>query len=247
MHIAMLHFAPAAGSLATNMAWIEQAAAAAAGADLLMMPELAVTGYGFAAVMGSAWIEHEAPSWLDRIGDLARRHCLNILATLPVHDPATGLLHNAASLLGRDGAPRGTHCKVAVIPGGAEAWSAPGTGFSVIEVDERRRVGVAICADAALRDLPMAMDAPDMVLSPAAWSPGLHGPSGEWERLSGEARAPVLVCNRSGHDGWDFSGAESVLAVDGRRLASWSGEGPTLIHVLDPTGPVPGWSVQPLR
>ena len=55
----------------------------------------------------------------------------------------------------------------------------------------------------------------DLLLSAAAWAPGEHGPSGEWEWASLTTRRPVLVCNRTGRDVLDFSGARSVAAVDG--------------------------------
>lgn len=110
----------------------------------------------------------------------------------------SGLLHNTAVLFEADGREVGAHRKMAVIPGGSESWSSAGASTTVLELASGIRSGVAICADACLMDLAPALapKRPDIVLSPAAWSPGLHGPEGEWERLSDELSVPVLVSNR---------------------------------------------------
>jgi hypothetical protein len=58
-------------------------------------------------------------------------------------------------------------------------------------------------------------------VSPAAWAPGLHGPSGEWEQRTRDTGLPLLVCNRTGPDATiDFSEAESVIVKDGRKRLS---------------------------
>lgn len=56
--MAMLHFGPFAGELKRNFAITEQGAiqAAANGATLFMMPELALTGYDFVPSLGTGWI-----------------------------------------------------------------------------------------------------------------------------------------------------------------------------------------------
>ena len=62
-----------------------------------------------------------------------------------------------------------------------------------------------------------------LLVSSAAWAPGLHGPNGEWERCTRDTGLPLLVCNRTGPDKTlDFRQAESVVAKDGKRLLSLS-------------------------
>ena len=72
-----------------------------------------------------------------------------------------------------------------------------------------------------------------MLVSSAAWAPGLHGPNGEWERCTKDTGLPLVVCNRTGPDRTlDFTRAESVVVKDGQRLLSLSSKRSTLF-VLD--------------
>ena len=64
-----------------------------------------------------------------------------------------------------------------------------------------------------------------MLVSSAAWAPGLHGPNGEWERCTNDTGLLLFVCNRTGRDRTlDFRTAESVVAQGGKRLLSLSCE-----------------------
>ena len=82
-----------------------------------------------------------------------------------------------------------------------------------------------ICADAYTSDIARNLQAQgaQLLVSSAAWAPGLHGPNGEWERCTRDTSLPILVCNRTGADKTlDFRQAESVVAKDGQRLLSLS-------------------------
>jgi hypothetical protein len=55
-----------------------------------------------------------------------------------------------------------------------------------------------------------------VLVSSAAWAPGLYGPNGEWEQYTRDTGLPLLVCNRSGPDlALTFTEAESVAVKDG--------------------------------
>ena len=61
-----------------------------------------------------------------------------------------------------------------------------------------------------------------ILVSPAAWEPGVHDPNGEWGRSTLDTGLPLFVCNRTGQDdALDFTDAESVVAQAGKRLASF--------------------------
>ena len=84
-----------------------------------------------------------------------------------------------------------------------------------------------ICADAYTTTIATNLKAQgaEMLVSAAAWGPGLHGPDGEWERCSYETGLPRLVCNRTGIDRTlRFTGAESLVVKDGQRLCSFVSE-----------------------
>jgi predicted amidohydrolase len=88
-------------------------------------------------------------------------------------------------------------------------------------------VGLLICADAYTPTIATTLKAQgaQMLVSAAAWGPGMHGPDGEWERCSRVTGLPLLVCNRTGLDRTlRFTGAESLVVKDGERLCAFTSE-----------------------
>jgi 5-aminopentanamidase len=82
-----------------------------------------------------------------------------------------------------------------------------------------------ICADAFTSEIARNLQAQgaQLLVSSAAWAPGLHGPNGEWERCTSDTGLPLIVCNRTGPDRTlDFTKAETVVVKNGRRLLSLS-------------------------
>ena len=89
------------------------------------------------------------------------------------------------------------------------------------------QVGLLICVDAYTPTIAMTLKAQgaQMLVSAAAWGPGLHGPNGEWERCRRETGLPLLVCNRTGIDRTlRFIAAESLVVKDGQRLCTFTSE-----------------------
>lgn len=75
-------------------------------------------------------------------------------------------------------------------------------------------------------------DGAHLLVSSAAWAPGLHGPNGEWERCTYDTGLPLFVCNRTGVDRTlDFTGAESVIVKDGHRLLSLQAKQSTIFLI----------------
>ena len=216
--IALLHLAPQPGSLEYNMRLIERAVSQAAslGARLIVTPELCLSGYGFRSLIGTSWIAGEQPARLAWAARLARR---TDGASLVLGQPeADGdALFNSMVVFAPDGGVSGRHRKIAVLRVGSESWSSPGDRATVVDISGIGRAGLFVCADMHSKRLvgETAAQGCDLLLSAAAWAPGEHGPSGEWEWASRATRRPVLVCNRTGRDVLDFSGARSVAAVDG--------------------------------
>jgi predicted amidohydrolase len=217
--IALLHLAPRPGEIATNRTALEQAArrAAASGARLIVTPELAVSGYGFRDLVGTDWISSGQSALFAWAGALARETRASLVLGTPEAAPENGALFNSMVLFAPDGAVFGRHRKINALRVGSESWSTPGDRPTVLTVDGIGRIGFFVCADmysARLVD-ETALQGVDLLLSAAAWAPGLHGPDGEWERASAATGRPVLVCNRTGRDVLDFEAARSVAAVDG--------------------------------
>jgi N-carbamoylputrescine amidase len=140
----------------------------------------------------------------------------------PERDAVTGHLHNSIFAIARDGRIAGRHRKIHVLRGGSESWSTGGGDLAPVVCDGLG-VGLLVCADAFPPGPARALRAGGarLLISAAAWGPGLHAPNGEWEARSLDTGLPVIVCNRGGRDRTlDFTGAESVVAIAGRRVLS---------------------------
>lgn len=229
LRIALLHLAPRAGALVHNRQLVERAVTTAAGlgARWIITPELCICGYTFADQIGTAWILPQPDSWMQELCQLAARLKVTVFLSHPERDPQTAKLHNSVFVIGADGAILGKHRKINTLPVGSEAWSSPGEQVAPILVPPVSRVGVLICADAFSPGIARSLHAQGarLLVSSAAWAPGLHGPNGEWERCTQETGLPLLVCNRTGPDlTLNFTKAESVAVKDGRRLLSLRAE-----------------------
>ena len=216
--IALLHLAPRPGDIDDNERLIERAVSQASslGARLIVTPELCLSGYGFRDLIGTNWIAEEQPARLDWAARLAQStNGASLVLGQPEADGDA--LFNSMIVFAPDGGVVGRHRKIAVLRVGSESWSSPGDRPTVVDLPGIGRVGLFVCADMYSKRLvgETAAQGCDLLLSSAAWAPGEHGPSGEWEWASLTTQRPVLVCNRTGRDVLDFSGARSVAAVDG--------------------------------
>lgn len=226
LRVAMLHLAPRPGDLAYNRRLVETTVTTAAGvgAAWILTPELCISGYAFADEIGTDWIVPPPDPWMRDFCQLVSRLRVTVFLSHPERDPQTAKLHNSVFVMAADGTILGTHRKINTLRVGDEAWSSPGDQVTPIAVEPFRRVGILICADAYSPGIAQGLKAQgaDLLISSAAWAPGLHGPDGEWERCTRDTGLPLFVCNRTGPDRTlDFTGAESVIVKDGARLLTF--------------------------
>jgi predicted amidohydrolase len=117
---------------------------------------------------------------------------------------------------------------------GSEAWSTPGGEAAPIEVAPVGRVGVLVCADAYSPWIAKSLAAQGarLLVSCAAWAPGLHGPNGEWEQCTRDTGLALVVCNRTGPDEtMSFTDAESGVVAGGRKVLSLRSERSALFAI----------------
>ena len=228
LRIALLHLAPRPGDLLYNRRLIETAVTAAAGlgATWVLTPELCVCGYDFVDALGTAWIVPPPDAWMAAICQLAARLRVTVFLSHPEQDQQTGKRYNTLFVIAADGRILGKHRKINALSG-AEGWSSRGESVTPVLVPPVGQVGLLICADAYSPGIAQSLKAQgaQLLVSAAAWGPGFHGPSGEWERCTHDTGLPLLVCNRTGSDRTlGFTGAESVVVKDGQRLVSFASE-----------------------
>lgn len=229
--LALLHLAPRPGDVEYNKRMVEDAVrrASARGARVVVSPELAISGYGFRDLIGTDWIARDQAVLFAWAADLARQASVLLVLGTPEADRG---LFNSMIVFGPDGARIGHHRKIMTLKVGSESWSTAGDRPTVLTLGGIGRVGLFVCADMYSRRLvgETAAQDVDLLVSSAAWAPGHHGPGGEWERASLETGRPVLVCNRTGMDAMDFTGAQSVVAVGG--TIAWSHQSPDSAIIL---------------
>jgi 5-aminopentanamidase len=232
LKIALLHLAPRAGDISYNRGLIERAVKRAAGLDCswIVTPELAVCGYSFASEIGTEWILAQPDPWMQKMMQLAAELKVCLFLSVPERDPIDSRLYNSVFVIDRHGNLAGRHRKINTLRVGAEAWSSPGGDLQPISLGGRWKIGVMICADAYSPHIPLELTAKgaNVLVSPAAWPPGLHGPKGEWERSTADTGLTLFVCNRTGTDAVvDFMPGESVVALGGKRVFSASSKSST--------------------
>ena len=237
LRVALAHLAPIPGELAHNRHLVEAAliAAARAGAHWIVTPELIISGYTFADSIGTEWIVPQPDPWMTTLCQLAARLRMTVFLSHPEQDRRSKKLYNSVFVITPDGAIAGSHRKINTLRVGSESWSSPGKDAVPVPVHPVGNVGILICADAFSPRIAGSLKAQgaNLLVSSAAWGPGLHGPNGEWERCTKDTGLPLMLCNRTGPDRTlDFTAAESVVVKDGQRLLSLSSKRST-IFIID--------------
>jgi predicted amidohydrolase/adenosylcobinamide amidohydrolase len=235
LRLALLHLDAVPGDIAGNRARIEASIqqAVGQGADWVITPELAETGYNFASRIGTDWIAPFPNAWISTLAAIARDNRVALFVGFAERDAKSGQLHNSVAVIDRSGTILGTYRKQRV-HGGPESWSTAGGGGAPFVVDGIP-VGVLICADtykpepaAAYRALGAAI-----LLAPSNWPPidGM-GPGDLWEQRSTETGLPLIVANRTGREPeLDFSAGESVVTAGGKRRFSFTAGQSRLFYV----------------
>ncbi len=222
LRIALIHMDSHPGEIAHNRRLIERAIdqAIAGQADWIVAPELAESGYDFARIIGTDWVEVFPDQWILRLAEKARKHQVALFVGIVEKEGQTGVLHNSVAVIDKQGTLLGTHRKFQVIDAPAERWATKGLGNTPFVV-EGIKVGLLICADAyqpQLANRHKVLGA-QILLSPANWPPveGM-GPDGHWEARSNETGLPLVVNNRTGTEpNLDFIRGESAVVQGGRR------------------------------
>ena len=235
LRIALLHLAPRPGDVARNRRVIETAVMLAADlkASWIITPELSVSGYAFAAEIGTDWILPQPDPWMQEFSRLVARLRVTVFLSAPERDPQSNKLYNSVFVIAPNGTLIGRHRKINTLRVGSESWSSPGDQAVPFPIAPFAGVGILICADAFSPTIAGSLKAQgaQVLVSPANWAPGLHGPNGEWERASATTGRPVLVCNRTGKDVLDFDAARSVAAVGGANAFSHASPEPAIVLV----------------
>ncbi len=216
-----------------NVAVDALAAAVAAGAQIVVLPELVTSGYVFASVeeaqAAALGAEDVAAAW----APIAARGDAVVIGGFCERGP-DGRLFNSSALVDRDGL-RAVYRKLHLW-GEEPRWFSAGDQPAPVVDTRHGRVGLGICYDIEFPELTrgLALAGAELIALPTNWPhdprpadgrPILHSLAATTAYLS---RVYVAVCDRCGAErGLEFEGGSVIAAPDGGLRA----------------GPVPGRGV----
>jgi predicted amidohydrolase len=238
MRLALDQWRPVAAGAAEGLARLDRAArrAAEAGADLLVLPEMALTGYnvGPAAVAEAAQTEGGR---LDRgLAEAARRNGVAILAGYPRRDDA-GRPTNAIRLVDRAGATVATYAKTHLFGSVDRAQFAPGAERSPVVAFLGWRLGFGVCYDIEFPETArmLALAGAEAILVPTANMTPYDSVATRLVPARAEENAVyVAYANYCGAEAeFDYCGLSCVCGPDGADLARAGRGEETIFATLD--------------
>jgi len=240
MRIALLQMHAAARDVEANLAIIEAAAteAAAGGAEILIAPELATTGYGAGGALRELAEPADGPQ-VTRLGDLARRRGIAFVAGLAERDGKA--IYNSLALVRPDAAPvvyRKTHLYADY----EREIFTPGEIRASITEFKGLKLGFLICYDVEFPEnvRRLAQAGAELVLVPTALPKGPHAHFIATQLVPVRAFENQVFLVYADHGGADalfsYAGLSRAVAPDGSTLAaSDNDEAALLFAEIDPS------------
>lgn len=228
---ALAQIKPKLGCVADNLLLVEEAVERGIRekADLLLFPELAVTGYFLKDLVPEVALALDSPE-ISRLKDLSRHMAIAVGFVEAARDY---LFYNSALYL-EDGEIRALHRKVYLPTYGMfdeQRYLARGEKFRAFDT-RFGRIGMLICEDMWHLSAPyiLAMDGATTLLclssSPSRGISGEEslGSTAAWRKLTATTamflNCRVLYCNRVGYeDGVSFWGGSESIAASGSVVA----------------------------
>ncbi|MEB3103850.1 carbon-nitrogen hydrolase family protein [Ferviditalea candida] len=186
-------------------------------ADLILFPELCLTGY-FTRDRTAELSEDETGSSIQQVADWARQFKLMTVFGFP--ERRDGLIYNSACLINHDGSILGTYQKIHLWDEESKYFSS-GESFHVWDT-EMGRIGIMICYDTEFPETAriLALKGAEIILAPTAnMSPFEHAQSVQIQCRAVENQVFVATTNRIGtEESTRFFGESSVADPFGKHV-----------------------------
>ncbi|WP_204328107.1 carbon-nitrogen hydrolase family protein [Streptomyces aureoverticillatus] len=231
LRTALLQSSGRPGSVAANLKVIEEAAerAAAAGARLLVTPEMFLTGYAIGDDVPRL-AEPADGEAADAIADIAARHGLAVAYGYP--ERADEQVFNSVQLIGPDGARLANYRKTHLFGGFERDHFTPGEKTVVQAELDGMRIGLMICYDVEFPEnvRAHALAGTDLLLVPTAqMHPFQFVAESVVPVRAFENQMYVAYVNRVGPEGeFEFVGLSALAGPDGVARAR-AGRGEELV------------------
>ncbi|MFC8510134.1 carbon-nitrogen hydrolase family protein [Streptomyces sp. NPDC057411] len=231
LRTALLQSSGELGDVAANLKLLDEAAAraAAAGADVLLAPELFLTGYAIGDAIARLAEPADGPS-AKAVAEIAARHGLAVGYGYPERDTEQhGVLYNSAQLIGADGAVLAHYRKTHLFGDFELQWFTPGDRAVVQARLGGLTVGLMICYDVEFPEnvRAQALAGTDLLLVPTAlMHPAEVVPLSVVPVRAFENQLYIAYANRTGSEGdFEFVGLSTLAAPDGTaRVRAGHGE-----------------------
>ena len=233
--IAMLQRRPAAGPIGSVVADLKarMSEAAAASADILVLPETFLTGYGDTPRTRELAQDLDSPA-IAEIRDHAARLSLGVVLSFP--ERAEGQIFNSAAMISATGEVVDVHRKTVLANAHERECYARGTkGLAVFEVCGVR-CAILICYEVELPECVRnaTLLGADLVIVPTALGP-------RW-RIVSDTVIPtrayengifVAYCNYPADGSGEFVGQSRICGPDGQALLAPTGRPGLLLATID--------------
>lgn len=225
-HAAAVQFHPKLGDFQANVAKMEALIQQAVGQNkdlrLIVMPELATTGYEAGAKFFELAEDPEQGSSVKRLSSLCRKHKVHLAYGFAERDRTRrDILYNSVCLLGEEGQTIGVYRKVHLFAG-EKNWFRPGCSYPLFDTP-LGKVGIIVCWDTAFPEPARiyAVNGADLLVVATNYEKPY---AEDWDLMTA-ARAfdntlHLVAANRFGRDKeYDFFGHSRILDPLGRVIA----------------------------
>jgi NAD+ synthase (glutamine-hydrolysing) len=231
MRIALAQLNPTVGDLAGNRRLVEEAAAKAASerADLLVTPEMVLTGYPPMDLLERNGFVRDQVRELDALAAASRDVAIAVGAVVPI-EGEPGAFHNACVLLrgGRREAVRAKTHLPSYDVFDERRWFTPAAARDPVPFDARTTLGLTVCEDTWVEPQGYGVDPvgelvaarANLILNPSCspWHAGkARERRGMIARLAARHRVPIAFVNQvGGNDELIFDGGSFLADASGR-------------------------------
>ncbi|MFJ6415921.1 carbon-nitrogen hydrolase family protein [Paeniglutamicibacter sp. NPDC091659] len=222
---------------AANLSAIEEAAerAAAAGASVLLTPELFVLGYA-PRTLRRELDPAALPALHDRLARIAARHSIAIVYSLP--DVQGSSWKITCTFVDEDGIERGSYVKVHLFGDEEKEVFSPGDRPATVIDYQGLKLGMVICFDVEFPEAvrAAALQGTQLLLVPTALGAGCESVSTTLVPARAmENQLYVAYANHVGvEDGFALGGGSVVVDPFGETVARGDHEGQLLFAQIEP-------------
>ena len=224
LRIALVQSTPVEGKIEEALSVLDNAAkrAAQGKAEILITPEMFLTGYAIGADRVRQLAEPaDGPTW-EAVGDMAKRHQIALLCGGPRRD-ADGRVYNAVQLRGTDGSPLVGYDKTHLFGDVDRKQFQPGKTLSDVLVFHGWSLGLAICYDIEFPEVAraLALKGAEAILAPTANMVPFDSVATRLVPARSEENGLYIAyANYCGADReFDYCGLSCLTGPDGRDIA----------------------------